>query len=127
MRNDPAEPMGRAGMTGNEVGSALIGARLVGGMMRLCFLMKKAYAPYPKWFGSAFKQLAGTQRSWSVLQGVLRSNTWQQKEHDLVKAYEQLAIRYNTLNLTEPFPAQTTSFFGCPFQIIAFHGSAEPY
>ena len=50
--------MGRAGMVGDEVGSALIGARLVRDVMRLCFLMEKTYAPYPKWLGSAFKQLS---------------------------------------------------------------------
>jgi hypothetical protein len=50
--------MGRAGMVGDEIGSALIGARLVRDLMRLCFLMERTYAPYPKWFGTAFKQLS---------------------------------------------------------------------
>ena len=48
--------MGRAGMAGDELGSAIIGSRLVRDLMRLCFLMEKQYAPYPKWFGTAFAQ-----------------------------------------------------------------------
>src|ERR1043166_2983448 len=33
--------MGRAGIVGDEIGSALIGARLIRDLMRLCFLMEK--------------------------------------------------------------------------------------
>lgn len=117
--------MGRAGMVGDEVGSAIIGARLVRDIMRLCFLMEKTYAPYPKWFGSAFKQLPGAPELWPVLQGALRADTWQQREHSLVKAYEQLAIRHNALKLTEPLPEQATAFFGRPFQVMALHGFAQ--
>ena len=50
--------MGRAGLVGDELGSALIGARLVRDVMRLGFLMERQYAPYPKWFGTAFQRLA---------------------------------------------------------------------
>lgn len=114
--------MGRAGMVGDEVGSAIIGARLVRDIMRLCFMMEKTYAPYPKWFGTAFKQLPGAQDLLPVLQGALRAETWQQREHFLVKAYEHIAIRHNTLKLTKPLPEQTISFFGRPFQVIELHG-----
>jgi len=117
--------MGRAGMVGDEVGSAIIGARLARDIMRLCFLMERTYAPYPKWFGSAFKQLAVADKLWLVLQRILHANTWQQREQYLVKAYEQIAIRHNAIKLTKPLPEQVTSFFGRPFQVIAFHGFTE--
>ena len=116
--------MGRAGAVGDEVGSALIGARLVRDMMRLCFLMEKTYAPYPKWFGSAFKQLSCAQTLWPIFQGALRSDTWQSRESYLVQAYEYVATRYNALKLTEPLPEKATSFFGRPFRVIALHGFA---
>lgn len=117
--------MGRAGVAGDEVGSAIIGARLVRDIMRLCFLMEKTYAPYPKWFGSAFKQLANSQELWPILQGVLHAETWKQREQFLVKAYGRIATCHNTLNLTKPLPEQTTAFFGRPFQVMALHGFAE--
>ena len=50
--------MGRAGVVGDEVGSAIIASRLVRDLMGLCFLMERRYAPYAKWFGTAFNQLA---------------------------------------------------------------------
>jgi Domain of unknown function (DUF4037) len=117
--------MGRAGMVADEVGSALIGARLVRDIMRLCFLMEKTYAPYPKWFGSAFKQLACAPTLWPVLQQVLRSETWQVREKQLVQAYEYIAARHNELNLTTPLPEKVTTFHERPFKVIALYGFAE--
>ena len=49
--------MGRAGSVGDEIGSAIIASRLVRDLMRLCFLMERQFAPYPKWFGKAFSLL----------------------------------------------------------------------
>ena len=54
--------MGRAGSVGDEIGSALIGARLVREVMRLVFLMEREYPPYAKWFGTAFSQLNAASR-----------------------------------------------------------------
>jgi hypothetical protein len=117
--------MGRAGLAGDEVGSALLGARLVRDVMRLCFLMERSYAPYPKWFGTGFKRLRCGPALYPVLQAALAAATWQARETHLVKAYETIATMHNALGLTEPLPEQTTSFFGRPFQVIAFHGFTE--
>ena len=117
--------MGRAGQSGDEIGSAIIGARLVRDIMRLCFLMERTYAPYPKWFGSAFRRLAPAPALSPLLAGALQAPTWQQREACLVLAYETLAARYNALGLTEPLPGKTTSFFGRPFRVIALHGFAQ--
>ncbi len=110
--------MGRAGVVGDEVGSALIGARLVRDVMRLWFMMARTYAPYPKWFGTAFKLLPGAGELWPVLQGALRAEAWPQRERHLVTAYEALAARHNALTLTEPRPEHAAAFHGRPFQVI---------
>ncbi|MCB0058155.1 MAG: DUF4037 domain-containing protein, partial [Caldilineaceae bacterium] len=60
--------MGRAGLVGDEIGSALLGGRLVRDVMRLCFLMERQYAPYLKWFGTAFKQLPCAAELYPLLQ-----------------------------------------------------------
>jgi hypothetical protein len=49
--------MGRCGDVGDEIGSRLIASKLVSYLMRLCFLMERKYAPYPKWFGTGFSHL----------------------------------------------------------------------
>jgi hypothetical protein len=117
--------MGRAGLAGDEVGSALIGARLVRDVMRLCFLMERQYAPYPKWFGTAFKQLSCAEVMLPSLQGALEARNWQARESHLVAAYERLAVMHNALELTEPLPTRPAQFFGRPFQVIALRGFAD--
>jgi hypothetical protein len=117
--------MGRAGIAGDELGSALIGARLVRDVMRLCFLMERAYAPYPKWFGSAFSRLPSAAPLSPLLTGALQAKTWPEREGYLVRACERLAARHNCLGLTEPLPETATSFFGRPFRVVALHGFAE--
>jgi hypothetical protein len=114
--------MGRAGMVGDEVGSALIGARLVRDVMRLCFLMERTYAPYPKWFGTAFKQLSCASDLWPILHAALQSDTWQARQHSLVQAFEYLSAMHNTLGLTAPLPEKAIAFYNRPFQVVAFHG-----
>lgn len=117
--------MGRAGQVGDELGSALIGSRLVRDIMRLCFLMERAYAPYPKWFGTAFRRLRSGRELYSVLQLALAATTWQDREAQLSIAYEYVARMHNSLGVTPPLPEQTRVFFGRPFQVIALHGFAE--
>jgi hypothetical protein len=110
--------MGRAGYVGDEIGSALIGARLVRDIMRLCFLMERQYAPYPKWFGTAFQQLNSATTLSPILRQALSADNWQERQGYLGAAFEVIATRHNQLGLTEPLPEKTTSFFGRPFRVI---------
>ena len=90
--------MGRAGyVPGTKSAAALIGARLVRDVMRLCFLMERQYAPYPKWFGTAFKQLSRAASLAPVLQQALSAGSWQEREEHLCAAYEYLAAWHNEL------------------------------
>ena len=117
--------MGRAGFVGDELGSALIGARLVRDVMRLCFLMERRYAPYAKWFGRAFKQLPLAEALEPSLSGALQARTWQAREAHLVVAYEAVAAEHNARGLTPAMPMQARSFFGRPFRVMALNGFAE--
>lgn len=110
--------MGRAGIVGDELGSNLIGARLVRDLMRLCFLMEKQYAPYPKWFGTAFGKLACAPALAPILRQVQLAQTWQEREWHLVEAYEYVAHMHNALSITEPLSTSAEPFFGRPFLVI---------
>jgi hypothetical protein len=116
--------MGRAGMVGDEIGSALIGARLVRDLMRLCFLMEKTYAPYPKWFGTAFNQLTCAPGLSPHLRAALKSDTWRERERHLARAYQIVASKHNALRITGPLPSEPRDFFGRPFLVIDLHGYA---
>lgn len=112
--------MPRAGEVGDELGSAVIGSRLVRDIMTLCFLMERQYAPYPKWFGTAFKHLRCADRLLQVLWRAQQAATWPEREAALSEAYEALARMHNALHLTSPLPAHVSPFFGRPFKVI--HG-----
>jgi hypothetical protein len=114
--------MGRAGHVGDEIGSALIAARLVRDLMRLCFLMEREYAPYPKWFGTAFATLSCAPELSPVFTEVLASRTWLEREDHLAKAYVYVAAMHNRLEITEPISATVGDFFGRPFKVIHLHG-----
>lgn len=112
--------MSRAGYVGDEIGSALIGARLVRDVMNLGFLMERRYAPYPKWFGTAFARLKCAAALAPHLRVAQLAESWPQREEHLCAAFEKLAGMHNALGITPPVPEKATSFHGRPFNVI--HG-----
>ena len=116
---------GRAGMVGDELGSALIASRLVRDLMRLCFLMEEQYAPYPKWFGTAFAWLACAKTLAPSLRRAQFAETWAEREQGLIEAYQLVAEMHNALGITEALPATVRDFFGRPFKVMALHGFAD--
>jgi hypothetical protein len=112
--------MGRAGQAGDELGSALIAARLVRDAMNLCFLMDRQFAPYAKWFGAAFLRLDAGPRLAPLLDAALRAAGYDQRGDALAAVYEFLAAKHNALGLTGPMPARVSPFWSRPFPVI--HG-----
>jgi len=110
--------VGRAGIAGDDLGSAVIAARLVRDLMRLCLLMERQYAPYAKWFGTAFAQLKCAHTLTPILQDVLRATDWQEREKHLSAAYEIAAAMHNDLGITAPVPAKVSRFWSRPFWVI---------
>jgi hypothetical protein len=110
--------VGRAGEVGDELGSALIAAELVQDVMRLGFLMERRYAPYSKWFGSAFTRLPSAARLTPHLDVVLAARGWHDRQQHLVDAYQVVATMHNDLGITESLSTQPSHFHGRPFLII---------
>jgi hypothetical protein len=110
--------VGRTGEVGDELGSVLIAADLVQNVMRLGFLMERRYAPYSKWFGSAFARLVCASRLTPHLDRVLAARGWQVRQQHLVYAYEIIAAMHNDLDITEPLSTQASHFHSRSFLII---------
>lgn len=122
LRIDQEEPfMGRCGEVGDDLGSRVLAARLVREVMQLAFLMERQYAPYSKWFGSAFAQLTCASTLTPYLESALAGDTWQERERSLSRAYEAASERHNALGLTPPIMPRVSSFYDRPYQVI--HGS----
>ncbi|MFL6128361.1 MAG: DUF4037 domain-containing protein [Mycobacteriales bacterium] len=110
--------MGRAGYVGDELGSAVIGARLVRDLMALALLLERRYAPYPKWFGTAFGALESAPRLEPLLQEVLRAGDWPERQDAYAAAAEALLRTQNGRCLTDPLPPRASLFFSRPFWVI---------
>jgi hypothetical protein len=110
--------MPRAGYVGDELGSALIGARLVHDIMALAFLQEQRYAPYSKWFGTAFGRLAAAPALLPEVGQALAAATWQEREVALTALYQKVAQAQNRLHLAPAQPEAPESFFGRPFRVL---------
>jgi hypothetical protein len=113
-----ANLVGRAGFAGDELGSALIGSRLVHDLMHLCFLMERQYAPYSKWFGTTFARLACAAELSPLLWKALRAETWPERESALMAAYETVAAIHNALQITGPVPTEVRQMWNRPFKVL---------
>ncbi|WP_229669900.1 DUF4037 domain-containing protein [Microlunatus endophyticus] len=110
--------VGRSGFVGDELGSAVIGTRLVHDLMGLCFLLERTYAPYDKWFGTAFSRLECGPELSPILHRVLHARRWQDRESALQEAYERVAALHNRLAITEPVPTSIERMWDRPFGVL---------
>jgi len=110
--------MGRCGQVGDDLGSRLVAARLVRDLMRLCFLMERRYAPFVKWFGTAFAQLDCAKALGPTLTRVLEADSWQARQAHLTTAYQFGAGRHNALGITEPLTTGVSPYHSRPFLVI---------
>ena len=105
----------RAGAVGDELGSALIGGRLTRSIMQLCFLLERRYAPYPKWFGTAFAELNCAPELSPILRSTQLSENWRDRQRQLGEAYAVLNRLHNAMQLTTPIQPALQEFHGRGF------------
>jgi hypothetical protein len=119
MISDEEPFVGRCGHAGDEIGSRLVAARLVQYLMRLGFLFEKKYAPYSKWFGTAFRQLHIAEQLLPPLEEALAAANWSDRQDALGRAYEIVARRHNALGLTRFVEPAVRFFYTRPYKVIA--------
>lgn len=108
----------RSGYAGDELGSSVIASRIVRDIMNLCFLMEKQYAPYPKWFGTAFKKLDCATELLPLLLDVQLASNWKVREEALCNAYEYIACKHNRMGITDRIDEKVSLFYDRPFRVI---------
>jgi len=109
---------GRCAEAGDDLGSAVVTARLARDLMRLCLLMDQRYPPYSKWLGTAFARLPGIAGLTASLAAALSAGSWPAREQHLREAYQTVAARHNQLGLTPPLDTRTRGFYDRPYQVI---------
>jgi hypothetical protein len=118
-RIDQEEPfVGRTAEVGDELGSRVLCTRLVRDAMRLCFLLERRYAPYPKWLGSGFRRLRACEELGPLLEAALAANDYAEREPALIEAMEALARLHNAAGVTSPVDEASRHFYDRPFRVL---------
>ncbi|MER6505969.1 DUF4037 domain-containing protein [Nonomuraea sp. NPDC001636] len=109
---------GRCAEVGDELGSAVVGARLAREVMRLALLLRRRYPPYAKWLGSALTRLPGSAELGEALGAAMAARSWREREEGLTAAYGRLAALQNRMALTERLEEGVRGFHDRPFRVI---------
>ncbi|MBM7770837.1 hypothetical protein JOD54_001041 [Actinokineospora baliensis] len=109
--------IGRAGEVGDELGSAVVAARQVREVVRLCLLLAKVYPPYSKWLGSAFARLPHHALQAKLVE-VLAARDFRTRGDLLAVAYESVAALHNASGLTEPLDPTRRDYFERPYPVL---------
>ena len=109
---------GRAGDVGDDLGSRVVAASLVRDTMALTFQIERRYAPYPKWFGSAFARLGLAKSIGPLLDAALRADDWRNRERALAEALSTLIDATNALGLAAPVDSTPRPFYDRPYTVV---------
>lgn len=109
----------RSGEEGDEVGSIVSTARSVRIIMLMCFLLERTYAPYDKWFGTAFNAwLKCAPKIAPMLLSILKERDWFERQKLLVKVYQELGKLTNSLKIAKRVSTKVIDYFGRGYPII---------
>ncbi len=108
----------RCADVGDDLGSRIVAARMAERLMRLCFLYKKVYAPYSKWFGTAFASLDVPSELKENLRLAITGQGIREREHALVQAQLAVASLHNESGLTASVDVRDESYFGRDIRVI---------
>jgi hypothetical protein len=110
--------IGRAGSVGDELGSRVIAARMAGNLMRLAMLLERRYAPYAKWFGSAFLELPCARQLEPLLMTIFEARDWQARETHIMEACGFLADLQVAKAVPGAISPEQASLHARPFRFI---------
>jgi hypothetical protein len=109
---------GRCAEAGDELGSALVTARLARELIRLCLLMRRRYPPYSKWLGTAFALLPEGATFGPSLRSAVAAGGWAARERHLGQAATAVAALHNELGLTAPLDPGLRPYYDRPYQVV---------
>ncbi|WBP90630.1 DUF4037 domain-containing protein [Kitasatospora cathayae] len=110
--------VGRCAEVGDDLGSAVVAARLVRELMRLTLLTERRYAPYGKWLGSAFARSRAAELLAPSLHGALTAADHPSRERHLCEAYETAGRIHNATGLTDAVDPTRRPYHSRPFLVL---------
>lgn len=115
----------RCGDCGDGIGARILCARICERLMRLCFLYRETYAPYSKWFGTAFSRLDVGGALKEALRTALSAEAPEEREKHLVRAQALTAELHNESGVTPPVDFRVEGYFGRDIRVIRAERFAE--
>jgi Domain of unknown function (DUF4037) len=113
---------GRCAEADDELGSAVVTARLARDLMGLWLLMNRRYPPYSKWLGRAFAlvpaRLGPSGELGAELRAAVAASGWPSRQRHLSRAFVIAAEAHNRLGLTEPLDPATRPYYTRPYQVL---------
>ena len=115
----------RCADVGDEMGSILVCGHIAERLMRLCFLYTKQYAPYSKWFGTAFSRLPVSDEIKNTVFAALSAANISEREQNLVRAQKMVADMHDALGITNPVNVEIQPYFGRGILVIHAENIAD--
>ncbi len=103
---------------GDEIGSIIICTRIAERLMRLVFLYENKYAPYSKWFGTAFNKLFIDENIKTYILAALNAKNIIDRENSIVYAQKLVGDLHNSKNLTDFVEIKVQLYFGRDIKVI---------
>ncbi len=73
-------------------------------------MIEGVYAPYVKWYGSAFKRLSSAAKLEPLLLKAVDSKDWEIRQTAITEAHKVLGTVHNKLKITKPLPVRAIDF-----------------
>jgi Domain of unknown function (DUF4037) len=125
--------VGRTAERGDELGSRLLSTRLADGVVWLAFALSRQWPPYPKWRGTAFRELAVAADLAGPLAAATTAAGWRGRESGLTDACEVLLNAQRARGLPAPASA-VIRFWDRPYRTVdeavsatLLAGISDPY
>lgn len=110
--------VGRCGDVGDEIGSRIVAARLVHDAMHIALLMECRYAPYSKWRGRAFSELAAAPRLTPAIEQMFAAPDWRSRERSLSDVLLSLAQLHLERRLPGEIKPAVSPYYDRPYHVI---------
>ena len=108
----------RCADVGDETGSALAAARIAERLMRLAFLYCRQYAPYSKWFGTAFSRLPVGEDLKEAIRRAVTAREIGEREDAIVRAQVLAAELHNRCEPRSAVEIRVQPYFGRRIKVI---------
>jgi Domain of unknown function (DUF4037) len=110
--------VGRTAAVGDDLGSAVVTARLVRDAMHLRLIYERRWPPYSKWLGTTVSGIEGGSELTGPALRALRADGHDERERALGEVMAGLARRHNASGLTAPLDPALQQFFDRPYLVI---------